>query len=309
MIIIQTSANDASTQSVIQWLSFFGEDFLRLDDNTFVEIKRLDRNHVILLLNGEEVDFNKIKSFWYRRGHFFLRKENEKNSLNIFLKKENEEAFELLQLKLLDKKHIGNYKYDNVNKLIVSELAEKCGLDVPDYMITNNKSDLLEFRGKYQKIITKHIQGLPFFKIENYMMGALTKIVETEDIINFEENFSHSLFQEYIDKEIEIRSFFINDNFYSSAIFSQNDGQTTVDFRDYNRTKPNRVTPFKLPKEIEEKLKSLNKKLNINSGSYDLILSKDSKYYFLEVNPIGQFAQVSGPCNYYLERKIAEELL
>lgn len=47
--------------------------------------------------------------------------------------------------------------------------------------------------------------------------------------------------------------------------------------------------------------------LDLNSGSIDFIKSGNN-YYFLEVNPIGQFGNVSTDCNYSLERKIAEFL-
>lgn len=41
------------------------------------------------------------------------------------------------------------------------------------------------------------------------------------------------------------------------AIFSQNDDQTKVDFRNYNINKPNRNVPFMLPNELESKIKLL----------------------------------------------------
>ena len=48
--------------------------------------------------------------------------------------------------------------------------------------------------------------------------------------------------------------------------------------------------------------------LKLNSGSIDLVYTKDEDYYFLEVNPVGQFAMVSEPCNYYLEKIVAQKL-
>jgi hypothetical protein len=30
---------------------------------------------------------------------------------------------------------------------------------------------------------------------------------------------------------------------------------------------------------------------------------------FLEINPVGQFGMVSHPCNYYLEKRIAQNLI
>ena len=49
--------------------------------------------------------------------------------------------------------------------------------------------------------------------------------------------------------------------------------------------------------------------LDLNSGSIDIILTPDNKYVFLEVNPVGQFEQVSFPCNYGLFKEVAEYLI
>ena len=48
--------------------------------------------------------------------------------------------------------------------------------------------------------------------------------------------------------------------------------------------------------------------MGLKSGSIDMIYSTDNIYYFLEVNPVGQFYQVSFPANYYLEKEIAKTL-
>ena len=50
-------------------------------------------------------------------------------------------------------------------------------------------------------------------------------------------------------------------------------------------------------------------KAHLTTGSIDLIKSVDGEYIFLEINPIGQFGMVSNPCNYPLERKVAEWLV
>lgn len=49
--------------------------------------------------------------------------------------------------------------------------------------------------------------------------------------------------------------------------------------------------------------------LDYQTGSIDIVVDKLDVYYFLEVNPIGQFKQVSSPCNYNLEEKIAKFLI
>ena len=60
--------------------------------------------------------------------------------------------------------------------------------------------------------------------------------------------------------------------------------------------------------EIAEKIRKFMNLVNMNSGSLDVILTPSGEYVFLEVNPVGQFWQVSYPCNYNLEKKVAEYL-
>lgn len=93
------------------------------------------------------------------------------------------------------------------------------------------------------------------------------------------------------------------------AIFSQEDQQTEVDFRNYNFEKPNRTVPFLLPIDLQEKLIQLMKNLHLKSGSIDMVLTEEGDYVFLEVNPVGQFGMVSSPCNYELSKLIAETLI
>ena len=93
------------------------------------------------------------------------------------------------------------------------------------------------------------------------------------------------------------------------AIFSQNNEKTKLDFRNYDYSFPNRKTPFILPSKIEKKIRNFMNFIKLNCGSLDLILTPNSEYVFLEVNPVGQFGMVSSPCNYELEKKIANKLI
>lgn len=74
-------------------------------------------------------------------------------------------------------------------------------------------------------------------------------------------------------------------------------------------SKPNRIVPYLLPKDIENKLKNMFKSLNLNCGSLDLIKTPSQEYYFLEVNPFGQFDMLSKACNYSIEKCIAKKLI
>ena len=53
----------------------------------------------------------------------------------------------------------------------------------------------------------------------------------------------------------------------------------------------------------------LMKDLELNTGSIDFIKTKQGRFVFLEVNPVGQYGMTSYPCNYHLDKKIAEYLI
>ena len=77
------------------------------------------------------------------------------------------------------------------------------------------------------------------------------------------------------------------------AIFSQNDDKTKIDYRNYNDEIPNRCVPFILPEKVLDKIKQFVKISHHNTGSIDMIYSESEEYYFLEINPMGQFDWLS----------------
>ena len=45
--------------------------------------------------------------------------------------------------------------------------------------------------------------------------------------------------------------------------------------------------------------------LYLNFGSLDFIVDKNYNFYFLEINPVGQFGMTSTPNNYQIEKEVA----
>jgi len=208
-------------------------------------------------------------------------------------------------------KYFGKVKktVDN-NKIIDLINARKCNISIPDTIISTSKREIKKFfiKNKNDKIITKSLGGLLRFETEDEILwGKGTTIVDITELNNYKEILFPSIFQKYIEKEYEIRTFYFKGEFYSMAIFSQNDDKTKIDFRNYNIEKPNRMVPFKLPDDIEIKLKKFMEISELDTGSIDLIVSKEERrFVFLEVNPFGQFGWLSKNTNYYIERHIAK---
>ena len=313
MIVIFSNQEDASTSDVIKWLIKDNHHFIRINKEEKMSIIKLEINteeeDFQLCYKGQKVNISDVKSVWYRRGGMSFAEENFEFEDN-FQKKYTNQDFSVLKRYLFDKlgkkKSINNYNSRNVNKLIALDTAKYCGLNIPDTLITSDKKELQIFIKKHKNIITKAISESPinpesqsFFYTEKVSKKLFEDLPQT---------FFTSLFQECLDKTLEIRTFYMHEKLYSMAIFSQSDKQTSVDFRRYKGSTPNRNVPFKLPKKVKRNVVKFMKAIGLNCGSLDFVYTKEKKFVFLEVNPVGQFGMVSYPCNYELEKVIANYL-
>lgn len=302
IVYIISESNDQSTNKVIDWLLFYKQPYIRKNvENDFQEFQ-------IVLTEGrvESSFYNSV--LWNRRGYLPLLPDILKQTpWESYLKKEQIPVLFTLESSIKSN-YLGSYKQEFTNNKILNLLeASKVGLEIPKTIVTNNRKSLLEFIEKGKRYITKSINQSPSLETDDfYYHGEGTFELNFDEV---SEVFAPSLVQEYIEKEIEIRTFFIEENYYSMAIFSQNDEKTKIDFRNYNQSKPNRNIPFILPDDIVNKLKIFAKKMDYNTGSFDLILTPKGKYIFLEINPMGQYDWVSQDCNYYIDKKIAELLI
>ncbi|MDR2836943.1 MAG: grasp-with-spasm system ATP-grasp peptide maturase [Bacteroidales bacterium] len=319
MILIQSTDFDVSTTDVIRWLCKNNAEFNRFNnDFKIISLKCLNNNYVLELENATIIDAKEIYTYWYRRGDTMINTPLKLTKNKKFDKEQyrwnyldNKRLLDYLVYFLKNKiNSINDYFSSNhLNKLIVLDKADIVGLDVPKYIITTQKKDLELFLKEHKFVITKAIDNPFTVKLNNYWLSTYTEKITQDIVDNLQDSFHLTFFQQEIIKKFEIRSFYLKSKFYSMAIFSQTDEQTKTDFRHYNDDKPNRTVPFKLPENIEIKLLALMRELELESGSIDIIYGTDDKFYFLEVNPIGQFGMVSYPCNYNLEHEIAKELM
>jgi ATP-GRASP peptide maturase of grasp-with-spasm system len=274
--------------------------FIRINETEIFDIKIFEKR---ILLESQKCKFylDEITSVWYRRGGLRFRNYKYNNkAIDLYMDETQYWIQDYVNNVLETKRHINKQTTNRVNKLTVLDKAVECGLDVPYYFLAENMNDV-----NLNETITKSINQNVILENIQKDLDAIIYTNVIEEIV--EGNFFISFFQQKIEKDFEIRSFYLAGKIWSFAIFSQNDKQTEIDFRRYNNKNPNRNVGFKLPLHIEIKIHKLMVSLDLNCGSLDFI-KKDNKYYFLEVNPVGQFAGLSSICNYYLTREIASYL-
>lgn len=327
MILVLSTLYDSSTRKLIYWLEANGVAYRRLNGEDFDESLNaltigyedgIDQLNIIV--DGEELPLNEIKLILDRRTHSFTQIKDqvypEQSSLKgwqssvlySFLTGEFFGLYDYVSAKLKGR-WLDQPQHTSLNKLSVLDAARAVGLKVPATIVTNKRQRLQSFVERYGTVITKPVAEVFGVEINQDMYMLYTPILTLEDLTTVPESFFPSLFQQCIEKIYEIRSFYLAGEFYSMTIFSQLDESTQADFRNYNRKKWNRMVPFKLPLKVEQQLHELMKGIGLTRGSIDLIKALDGQYFFLEVNPVGQFGMTSKPCNYFLEEKIVKKAI
>lgn len=307
-----------STDQVIDWLKYYQLPFIRINPTDIVQYKEeitWSIHSDIIKIGKVSIDLKSIKVGWIRKFGYFSNLDMVKNieklnsyTLKRYLQNEISSLREII-LKNDEIKWLCHPDAIFCSKLRMLNEAKKLHIDIPATYIVNNKKDLIKlFKDLNCKVIFKSIKDTTQVKINEASYFPFTCSLTLEIISSLPKKFLPSLIQEEIEKDFEIRAFYLDGKFYCGAIFSQLDQQTKVDFRNYNFKQPNRMIPYVLPLNIEKKFRQLMLRLNLNTGSLDIIKSTDGKYYFLEINPSGQFGMISRPCNFNLEQKIAISL-
>jgi len=307
MILIFSIHDDYSTSKVINWLINMKKPFIRLNENSDVEIIALTKDDFTIKIDGKTVNSAQITKIWYRRGGVYLLKNLSSELLKDYLPTEIATLVQYFYYVLDQKPGINNFRTRDINKLYLMDLCKKFDVLAPNFLVTSCKNTLLSFYHQEKKLISKPL-SIPFNIVDadDFAHLSYTAEITLDDINHLPDKFVPTFFQKNIIKAYEIRVFYLNGNFYAMAIFSQNNKNTNVDFRNYDQVKPNRLNPYQFPKAYERKIKKLLDGIGLNCASFDVIYAKeDQQYYFLDLNPIGQFGMVSNPCNYNLEKEIA----
>ena len=336
MHIIFSEPFDSSTNHLIDWFMYYDEKFIRYNGSHDEHVKSLDlnRSKINIQFGNQNEEFtyeidnkvisNKnIKSIFLRRpsrqtsGFHHLIKGNESpfmDYLNSKLKQNGKVLKDLMvhNFETNSIRKVGCYRdHLNLNKPKVLLLAKKNGLLIPKTLITADKNIVSSFLKEHNnKIICKSLEEVISFIVNKKSTGyycTYTMLVDNMKKIN-SIDFSTSLFQEYIEKDYEIRTFYHAGKFFSSAIFSQGNEKTKIDFRNYDEKKPNKMVPYQLPKNVEQNAHILMQELALDTGSIDFLV-KGEVIYFLEINPLGQYDFVSQHCNFNIDLYLANYLI
>lgn len=316
-ILILTGDNDLSSTNVMKWLYHLDKSVavIRVNTEELFEKYNIKQEKIDspIFFFKEDMQFStdSVSVMWswklVQSNNFIKQKMGLSptivNRINSNIKDEQNAFFQYL-LYNLDSygcSWLNRFSVQELNKLEQLHIANKIGLKTPPTFLKTK----LDNQDLDSTIITKPISDCISINIDGSAYKTFTSKVNENDA---NKEFLISLFQQEINKELELRVFYLDKKCYTVAILSQSDSQTSVDFRNYNYSNPNRIEYYDLPEEVCEKIELFMEHFGLTMGSLDFILDKQGNYIFLEVNPSGQYGFFHH-CNIYPDKLIAEYLL
>lgn len=177
--------------------------------------------------------------------------------------------------------------------------ASAYGLSIPESLITSDPGVAHEFCTRHNwDVIAKPIgHGLVYGDAEGDDWLIYTNRLD-KDHAHLLHRISScpTLFQQRIDKRLDLRITVVEDVCISVALHSQERDHSMIDCRRENM-RGMRYTSYELPDRIARQLVSLTHSYGLYYSAIDIGLTDDGVHWFFEINPAGQWAwleQIAG---------------
>lgn len=317
MIIIVTNRLDYTADFLILELRKRGVDYIRFNTEDLPQRVRIvwqvNNNSFDghFIFSKGKVGFHDIRSIWYRRpvppvpdtaitdeaAYEFALTESQTSVDGIWR-----------SLDCFWVSHPDNLKRAEY-KLYQLQVSAQIGFSSPPTLLTNNPDEARNFYIEHDgKIVYKPLKRGRIIRGENVRL-IYTNPVDADKAQQFDYvKYAPALLQGYVPKQVEVRVTVIGNKVFAVEIHSQEYEESRHDWRRGNAM----PLPHKLhilPKDIESKCIALVKKLGLAFGAIDLILTPESEYVFLEINPNGQWAWIQQLCPEIPLRETLADLL
>ena len=175
-------------------------------------------------------------------------------------------------------------------------IAAEAGFMVPDTIVSNRKSDILEFVEEYGSCIVKPLAGAnapPFGSNIGTGRYLPTVNVSAADVMTSDEAsflVAPSIFQRKIKKEYELRTVVFRDEIVSFKIDSQNHPYTELDWRAGELLLDCDVVGT--PEELLGPIAKFLELSGLDTTVFDFAVRPDGSAVFFESNPEGQWRRM-----------------
>lgn len=324
MVFIFTNKEDIHPTNVIKHLVSWGIPVFRFNTECLLTDYQFkwwcDENgcdfYIRNIKNNLEVYGHEITAVWERRAMIpkTLPITHRERSINKYNREEAHGFLSFLRYYMRDIYSIGSIVEDRPaeSKMLQLAVAKSIGAKVPDTCFANYKTAFDDLCTKHEEITLKSISNASVFVDDEKEYVFYSQKCKSTDLKKqAPEAFSQTAcyLQNYIDKKYELRITVCGNDIVACKIDSQIQGETTgkIDWRqgyDYNL----RQEIVEIPDSVKELCLSYLKKMKLNFGCFDFIVTPDDEYIFLECNPNGQWLWIELETGFDISKIVARNL-
>jgi ATP-grasp ribosomal peptide maturase len=294
-VLVLAPERDATADRMIRELTGRRARVVRFDTAWFPEHIGLEAEfHGVhwdgaLTVRGRTVALGEIQSIWYRSPCAFrfpdelsaVERQWASNEAKIGL------GGVLSSLPVLWVNHPAR-QADAAVKPVQLVVAARCGLAVPDTLITNREQGVRRFASP-RETVTKALAA-PAVVESGGRRTAFTHLLEEEDLADLRGvRVTTHQFQEWVPKLYEARVTVVGDRVFVAGIHAGTDA-TYIDWR--NGYRDLKYTRPKLPHHVHDGLLKYLKEFDLEYGAFDMVITPDGEWLFLECNPGGQYGWI-----------------
>jgi len=268
-----------------------------------------DPLEILISYKEKSISYSDITAVWWRFKPLLTNypKTIGEFETQSFIKREWQLTLEPLKHYLKECFWINKRDSDSLarNKPYQLDLAVQNGFKIPKGIISNNSPFINETVNDFEKFLYK---PLSYFIIPPDRI-LYSSLMTTKELAVKKNNIELApcIFQEYIEKDFEVRITIVGTTIFPVKINSQKHHKTKFDWRKDQQKLEYEI--LDLSPEFTSQLLKLHSAFGIFYGAYDFIVSPDGTFHFLEVNPAGQWLWLERAMNLNISESIADALI
>lgn len=319
MILIITCEEDIHPNGVIEELDKYKVPYFRLnteyllrDYNIHVSIDNEDSAFIIEHKTaGHKITSSDISAVWERRPMYPICTLDEglNEQVQKMVLKEADDFLKFFRYSLNNVFWFGNpiKERKGSSKIWQMQIAKEVGFDIPITVYSNDLSMTLQKFNRLDLAIKPVTADGVMGKDKEIVF--YTKKIPFSDFqktneVGFRNNINH--IESYTEKKYELRVTYVKDKAFACKIDSQlkSEDKGKIDWREgYDHEIS--FTPIELPINVKKMCSDFLDKVDCNFGCFDLIVTDDNKYVFLECNLNGQWLWIEEATSLSISKNIA----
>lgn len=296
LALIISNSLDATSDYIENFLSEASINTIRFNSDAGTsDFSYVYSDDVILFENlSIKINPERVSAVIFRRPHPIKIERELSNEAKFHVASEWSEALEGILSHIPEENWINHPVRNSISSHKAHQItvAKEIGFSVPDTLITNNNKLAKEFFTSHEYCIVA--KPLSSGYIERDTGGDSTiytsEISDLNSDVLEEEFLCPIIFQEKINKTVDVRMTVIDNDIHAVALISKNsNGSQILDIR-RNNMNGVKYRPLSVPTDIKDKTLALMSSYSLRFAAIDYCISTDNTWYFLEVNPNGQWA-------------------